>query len=94
MRTQKQILEVAKTVRVTVMSFENGLRYSTYGNLDIITALQEVARRTAEGRKVLLIDPEKDDSTLFEIKNKCRIHYSEAMKYIVTRENILFKGYI
>jgi len=88
MKTQKQALEIYKTVRVNVLSFENGVRYSSYGNLDLITAFVEVARKTTLGFKVLILDPSKDESIKWEIKNKSRISFSIARNWVITNSNL------
>ncbi len=80
-----------KATRVNVLSFANGTRYSSYGNVDILTALKEVARRSAEGCEVLILDPEKDMSINWEIKNHGRVPYEVCLPWVVTNGHPLFK---
>jgi len=91
MKSQKEMIATYKAARVTVLSFTDGKRYSSYGPVDILTALKEVARKSAEGRQVLILDPEKDNSIGWEIRNRSRIPYEVCLPWVVTFGHPLFK---
>ena len=80
-----------KGTRVNVLSFTDGTRHSSYGNVDILTALKEVAWRSAEGRQILILDPEKDQSMRWEIRNNSRVPYEVCLPWVVTFGHPLFK---
>lgn len=81
--TQRMVLNLYKTIRVNILAFdENNKRYSTYGNLNIVSALIEICRKTTLGYKVLIIDPNKDDTVNWEITNKTRVTYEIARNWV------------
>lgn len=84
--TQKQLIAIFKETRVNVLAFdpENGTRASSYSGVDIVTALREVSRRTAEGKKILILDPDLDKSITWEIKNRGRVPFEVCLPWIIT----------
>lgn len=58
-KSVKDILEAYDLLgKVDVSSFnEDGTRYSTYGNIDIVSAFREVLKHTQEGRRVIIHIP-------------------------------------
>lgn len=88
-RTQKQSIEILKNVKVSVLSFEKGFRYSTYGGVDPITALKEVASQTKQGRHVLILPYPELARTWEMTKNedgklRGRIPYEVALEMAIT----------
>ena len=93
--TQKNLIGVFKEVKINVYSFnpETNARESAYCGVDILTALREIARRTAEGKKILLLDPSLDMSTAWEIENRGRIPYDICLPWVITGyKHPLFKN--
>jgi len=88
MVTQKQLLDVFRTSRFNVLSFENGLRHSSYDNLDLLTAFVEVARKTTLGYKVLILDPKRDETVEWEMNHNSRVSYIEARNWVITDHRI------
>lgn len=87
--TQKQLIAIFKETRVNVLSFdpETGTRASSYGLVDILTALREVTRRTAEGKRVLILDPDLDESIKWEIRNRGRVPFEVCLPWTITGFN-------
>lgn len=80
-RTQKQIIEIVKNNRYTVLAFnkETGRRESTYGGCDIITAMGEVILKV--NKFDVLIFNGNDESinlTRLEVQKGSRITYDEV----------------
>ncbi len=85
MKTQKEAIQIYKTTYVTVMAFENGKRYSTYGGVDIITALNEVTIQAKNGRQVLILPDDCRECMKYEIKNKSRVPFEVMQPYALSR---------
>lgn len=96
--TQKEAIARFKAAKVNVLSFEKATygapiyrRDSSYAGVNIVTALQEVARRSAEGKKVLILDPKKDDHMSYEIENKERVPYETCLEWTIGSDHPLLK---
>ena len=89
-RTQKQVIEIVKNNKYTVLSFnkETGRRESTYGGCDIITAMGEVVLKTSAGLDVLIFNGNDENLNLtrLEIQKGSRITYNE-IKHLALQNN-------
>lgn len=89
------IKKLTETFNITkgelyVHSFDDSLkRYSTYGGLDILKALNEIMIHLRDGRNVIVTNKSGDNVMIdYEIHTNQRIPYDELAKYSVTlREN-------
>ena len=89
--TQKQIIEYHKVRRFEVLSFEHGRRSSSYSNIDVITALAEVAKHLKAGKKVLILDYKSSVINLvgdYEAKHKHRIPYHVVFPHTLSYSGV------
>lgn len=83
--TQKKVLEVFKETKIWCMSFENGRRHETYGNVDILTALEWTIRNSrVPDRQMLFLSEagyEKCNYFFWERAERKRISYEFIRHY-------------
>jgi len=73
-----------------VLSFENGVRYSSYGGLSLAAAMVEIARRTAEGKQILLITEEGSKAcTHWEWENRSRVPFKNMVEFAINIKDYL-----
>jgi len=92
MRTLKEATNIFNSTKgkIFVLSFASGFRYSTYGGLNIIQALNEISIHLAANRQVIITNEKGDKECLhWEFDNKKRCPYWEAYNYSLTLKDFI-----
>lgn len=96
MRTQKEIIETHKKfgcITIIIFDKDTNKRAMTHGVLDMVEALKVIMRWTVEGHKIIITDRDgSTDAMRFEIKNKRRITFEEALQFAKGKIEDLFES--